>query len=799
MAAVVNALLEVTVYSAVLYGAILLFQKLFKKHISAVMNYAVWALLILRLVVPVTVDTGIRFFVLPQENAVQAETVNEADPARSEDIRLQPAGVTPSRPITGYTAASPDTGLAPRDAAGTAGPASAPARSIGWRDALVILWAAGVIGFLAWKAVLMARLRRSIGRNEIPVPESVMELTDACKRELGIRGDIAVSVQIGLNSPALHASLRPRLLLPEHMLGTADSAGLGFGIRHELTHYRRRDHLVCLLLVFLRCVYWFNPVVWLAARRIETDMEAACDAGVARGLTAPARKRYIRAMIDLSGTPCGQYMLGMGMGRERKAMEKRIRGLYLPKKAGLSAKMSAAVLACILTVACFTTACQPTPEKAVVVNKADGALETKLTQAPASAPAGKSLRETLGVPERWVDSFDFSNGKIKFSVDTPIEVPDAQKVPVAEVSPAAFTQEQVDKMVSVLFKESPLYAPQGLTRADWQKQIVQIQSDMEKVKNDKYDEKAKNEMIKVLKDNLSDAEKQYAKAPESIPKIPASSKIGMVDDPHSKDKFNGVNAMADTPAGSMVFLVRTGKDRNSASMYPKASDGTGSVRYEHSVDPEMKQPEGVAMSRGDAEKIAADIAKQLDGGLTLAHTEIVQALQQYGDDYAWQMTFNRSVNGFPTTYEGHEAGMDMYVDIYEPVLFYEKIVITVDDKGVVGFEWITPMRVDKIVNENATLLPFKDIEKAARDMLKKNPDQITRRYSGDPMPDIAFPIGRVTFGLTRVGQKDKPGAYRLLPVWDFYQQDKDATLKNTYSILTLNAVDGSVIDRNLGY
>lgn len=257
-----------------------------------------------------------------------------------------------------------------------------------WQTLLVLLWATGALGFLIYMTVLWLQLHRNIKRHGIRPPGYVLKLVDACKKDLGIKADIEVSIQGWLNTPALCASLKPKLLLPESMLDKMDRQQLEFGIRHELTHYRRKDHLTHLLLALLRCVYWFNPVVWLAARQIKTDMETACDARVTSRLENKDQTLYIRTMIDLSGDIEGQYILGMGLGNERRSMEKRVRGIFMKKRTGHGARMVAMLLAGILLVACFTTACQPTPDKPIIVNKNGGEMEEKINATPELGATG---------------------------------------------------------------------------------------------------------------------------------------------------------------------------------------------------------------------------------------------------------------------------------------------------------------------------------------------------------------------------------------------------------------------------
>lgn len=86
MAMVPNILLEITIYSAILYVAILLFKKVFHKHISAILNYAIWGLLILRLLIPVTIDSGLHFFIIPEGTT---QVVQKTEPNTSESDQGQ--------------------------------------------------------------------------------------------------------------------------------------------------------------------------------------------------------------------------------------------------------------------------------------------------------------------------------------------------------------------------------------------------------------------------------------------------------------------------------------------------------------------------------------------------------------------------------------------------------------------------------------------------------------------------------------------------------------------------------------
>ena len=69
--------------------------------------------------------------------------------------------------------------------------------------------------------------------------------------------------------------LRPAIVIPEDV--AEESRLLGFCLKHELAHIVRRD-LLCLFAAYLGCALcWFNPLVWLALRRLRDEAEAAAD------------------------------------------------------------------------------------------------------------------------------------------------------------------------------------------------------------------------------------------------------------------------------------------------------------------------------------------------------------------------------------------------------------------------------------------------------------------------------------------------------------------------------------------
>ncbi len=290
-AAVLNRLIEITVYSAALFAGVLLFRFLLGRWLSPALKYALWFLVVLRLVVPVTLESGFHFISLPGQIPQTAPAAVSATPLQSvpaDDGPPLPNGQAQPAPLPLQTARQP-----------AAQRPEKSALSLNWRQWLLVAWATGFMAVLGAHLALSLRLERRVLKCGRALGPGALRLYRSIKADLGIRARLPVLVMDDLTSPALTAQLRPRLLLPDMLARNASSEQLLFSLLHELLHYRRRDYLVCILLTLLRAVWWFNPVVWLMPRFLRADMESACDAQAVRKLDRRQKLRYANLLLEL--------------------------------------------------------------------------------------------------------------------------------------------------------------------------------------------------------------------------------------------------------------------------------------------------------------------------------------------------------------------------------------------------------------------------------------------------------------------------------------------------------------------
>lgn len=154
----------------------------------------------------------------------------------------------------------------------------------------------------------------------------------------------------GLASPMLAGLLRPALLLPWE---TDDPQAAQWVLRHELTHWRRRDLWWKVLALAANALHWFNPLVWLLRRRLDRDVEQSCDEAVLQNAADADRRAY--GAVVLSAASGGRYpAVSTSLRGGAGALRRRLgRILDAPRKRG----RGWSVLCGVLCLALVLSAC----------------------------------------------------------------------------------------------------------------------------------------------------------------------------------------------------------------------------------------------------------------------------------------------------------------------------------------------------------------------------------------------------------------------------------------------------------
>lgn len=332
----------------------LILRRLMKKRYPARMVCVVWAILALRLLVPVQLT-------LPQAPVQVMPRTNYV--VQSNQTAFRQAGLpveqNPARWVTGTQAQM----LSAAD--------SGTVKTVDITDILLTLWLAGVISCILWQGIGYYRLIRSLKGKSRSVERADLHtiLQEQCA-DLVIDREIPLRVSLAADCPMLAGFIHPTLYLPDERISRTDAV---FIFRHELTHYKHGDLWLKLLLLAARCLHWFNPLVHLIARFAQEDIEAACDDAVVRGHDGAYRRAYGETILRSAIAQAQKRKaLVSCFGDDKKTLMRRFEGLFdkSVKKRGVALVVMIALLVgslgCVVAVGDRSTP-QTTEERALMI------------------------------------------------------------------------------------------------------------------------------------------------------------------------------------------------------------------------------------------------------------------------------------------------------------------------------------------------------------------------------------------------------------------------------------------------
>jgi beta-lactamase regulating signal transducer with metallopeptidase domain len=115
------------------------------------------------------------------------------------------------------------------------------------------------------------------------------------KKNLNIKNGIKIFKVDGLSSPALIGIISNKIIIPNN---DYDKEQLKWIFRHELTHFKRKDNLLKLLLMIASTIHWFNPLVKVLKVYFEEQCELSCDEKVAKKFSVNEIKEYAFVLVN---------------------------------------------------------------------------------------------------------------------------------------------------------------------------------------------------------------------------------------------------------------------------------------------------------------------------------------------------------------------------------------------------------------------------------------------------------------------------------------------------------------------
>ncbi len=342
-------MLMILLSSCILILLLVALRPFTRKRISPMLQYSLWLLVAIRLLLPfqlwesplslenlfpenaVSQEQAPSLQQIPNHSVPQTETPTIADTPvvhPSEFISPEqalPEATLPTANISQnafkdnvFSTAPPVSQEIGSAAPDVTRPEVSQTFSLSTKQVLIGIWFTGFLVMAAWFLSVNIRFHRAAKRNAKKLDLSNFPL-DVYETE-------------SVPSPCLTGLFKPQVfLLPQE-----DPRQQKHILTHEHTHYRHGDHIWSFIRGLCLCVYWFNPLVWVAAYLSKEDCELACDYGAVRTLGEEERLPYGRTLLSAlsqANRPGNLLRSATTMGGGKKQLRTRIENIaFRPKR-----------------------------------------------------------------------------------------------------------------------------------------------------------------------------------------------------------------------------------------------------------------------------------------------------------------------------------------------------------------------------------------------------------------------------------------------------------------------------------
>lgn len=514
-----------------------------------------------------------------------------------------------------------------------------------------------------------------------------------------------------------------------------------------------------------------------------------------------------------------------------------VRGYYIIIKEEV---MKRKILALFLSCCCISilAGCQETPKEAIVKEKgADSIKEYESAgETDGAGETGSALREMVDAPEKYTNKASYEDGGLVIDTDAEVILPDVSSMNTYSVSAKEVNQDMIDTVTQAFFEGAKFYngvSYDQLTKKECEEELMRLKKFKAEGNVDPF-ELGKDDFGELYYDidgQIAWYEEEMQSAPEEKTKEEVKPSFGLEygsdktgEKEVDEDSFLGV---AETEQGNYDYRISYGlkpdiifkieKRRDDGLPIQEFKDwvegeyqlGREGTDVEYISEDQMKS--FIKISREDAEKIAKEKVDKLGWDMEVYGSDY--ALYHHGEGGITESSiltggyifhFARVVDGAFITHTSEYGGGLEDMDSTLTPWSYERCDVTVTDEGIEKVELINPYDIGEIQTENVKLKDFDSIMKIYEQMMEVSNADITQFEA-----NRTYHIKKIVLGYGRIYDPTTDSDTGLLvPVWDFFGgfdaerdgfSEKNNGEYSTQSFMTINAIDGTVIDRSLGY
>lgn len=806
-----KSVLEISMYSSIMICILLVIKAIWQTKINFKIISFLWIMILIRLLLPITFESPLNLDnLLPLKEAyefTEKTPINEINSEYKQNTIINDK--------LSNNVSSPQSQEIYKGTHSTlVETTSRTFNSLDVWTCVFIIWLAGMSFLILLNAYKLIKFQLAINRSKDVKLLNLIDMVIKCKQRIGLKRTIEVISCKYVSVPVTFGLIRPKILIPNNLINEISQEKLELIVLHELYHIKRNDILKNYLWLIAKSIHWFNPLVWIAYKEYIDDVEIAVDNTIISSCQQNLAYEYSQSIIDvmrLSNNSC-KIPVAMSFCSDKIKLKKRFENMVKPSEKLKSASIISILITIIMLLGCFTTACQKTREEEVVKDK--HSIEDKVIENTNND--NDNEKKVLGqepklVEKKTSDTFTktYEKDNVKIIVDAKVEQGSSENISSVVLEPKELTQQLIDTFLDNFIGDAPLYKRKykGESKSvvqeeilDWQTARFNAENKWDEVKDsvDPYiGNGTQQETIKIIDRHISELENTLKRAPEKHEYIEIPRQLETI-----KYKMHELYAPADN-CEKEDGMVRINIDE---------INGAANLVFSN-----FNHVHGYYTRRNEMKKVAETITMPLDEAIDMANEKMEEL--SVGEMYlrdihnsvtvkngkltpCYILSFSKSINSWPildlSPYQPIDRGA------FEATQYYiEHLSISVDESGVIAFNWDNSTQQTEVLDDDVSIISFDEVI----EIFENNIFQKVYREQKELGLEVV--IEKITLSLYPVKMKGSK-SFVTVPVYDFvgycYVQN-DADNEDTLieanrwfdSFLTINAIDGSIVDRLIGY
>jgi len=294
-----STILNMSFTASVVFLLIIFMRWIFINRLPKKLNYALWLIVLIRLVLPISLPSVFSIF-----NAIPAykATVVQASQDYSKDYNISY--------VTDFDSTSHQESISfplnnPSNNTSSNSIPMKQDKSVNVKHNMLQsllpliswVWLFVALSFLVFCICLYYRSFRKL-ENAVLFKHDYLLIP--CMQKLNLKRKIQVYTSDIINTPVVCGLIKVRIILPLKLIQDLKEVELKYIITHELIHIKRLDYVIKPLSTIVLCIHWFNPLMWLAFILSQKDMENSCDETVMSVFDDDIRSEYATSLINLA-------------------------------------------------------------------------------------------------------------------------------------------------------------------------------------------------------------------------------------------------------------------------------------------------------------------------------------------------------------------------------------------------------------------------------------------------------------------------------------------------------------------